>query len=570
MMEYVTYAFEFPDQEEHFQLLSTLQDTLIRVYKVEFTRFARLSEKHANLLSRSKNKQTLIPKLESETIAINKIIAKQNQVFLAIIHILHLFVVDLKLPEFDLMLQQQKCSTLMRLLIKTLDRNDQALTVSVFGLLSELLKQFEYSQEIESLKEGLKQEHLALRMQRFFKHKVHLSPYYVLAIIFSFGILTDEEIKVITPAVLEKTDNQIVRQNTVQLLSLLSSHHLVKESIIENDYDLALFTMLLKIVEKKFKKGVIIFGRTPLQRSLINTVLNLTNDKKEADNLISTSLFKNFLELALKTLDFCLLKIVSNVTFFCDPGHTKRLEQTVIPIRDILLKVSQEENNPKVLAELVGILSNCCLGKKWEGFLGPELLKLLLNFLIHEDDNIRLQTILLFAQLAQHKKYAEIFIKKKVGLRMLKSINPEYREENFQKLFFVYQLLVQGVDISSFIAEVLTLIRDFMEQEYREMNVRAIALVNEIVALLEVRYGAEENEFGEIISSLMRDVYGLYNEKWEWAVKLDSFEFVDQEMIGGLQADYPGMEYYENMDYPPDYYSDDDDEYYMDNLDAGY
>jgi hypothetical protein len=70
----------------------------------------------------------------------------------------------------------------------------------------------------------LKDQHLALRLQRFFEQKVYYFPYLLLANVFSFNVLSPEETKILIPSIQGKIDDKQIRQNTMNLLSLMSSN----------------------------------------------------------------------------------------------------------------------------------------------------------------------------------------------------------------------------------------------------------------------------------------------------------------------------------------------------------
>ena len=101
-------------------------------------------------------------------------------------------------------------------------------------------------------------------------------------------------------------------------------------------------------------------------------MLNLSSDPYEAKSLMMNSLFsKHILPIGFETLDSGLLKIINNVTYFCPPELTLKMEKTVVQIRPILNSLFYEEKCQNMLAisEILSILSNCCLGEKYDNFL---------------------------------------------------------------------------------------------------------------------------------------------------------------------------------------------------------
>lgn len=213
-----------------------------------------------------------------------------------------------------------------RFMVRTLDRNDPALILTSFEMMNRIFDYF-------GVPEIIKEEHLALRMERFFENKVYLYPYLLLAKLFRFNALEKEEIKIIIPSVVSKTEDKAIRQNMFQLLSLMSFKQSVKECLIENEFDIGLFGVMMTLVKKKHSQGITNFSKSQIQRALINTVLNLSSDPTEACSLMKNPLFKIILKIGFETLDIGLLKIINNVTHFCPPELTLKMEKTVLVIR---------------------------------------------------------------------------------------------------------------------------------------------------------------------------------------------------------------------------------------------
>jgi hypothetical protein len=139
----------------------------------------------------------------------------------------------------------------------------------------------------------------------------------LLAHVFTFNVLSDEEIRILIPSILGKTEDKNIRVNTMNILSLMSSHQTVKECLRESEYDLGIFNMLNKLIATREKANLTCFTKKDLHRSLVNILLNLSNDSEEANMLAQNPLLKNIVQAALETLDIGLLKIVNNITFFC-------------------------------------------------------------------------------------------------------------------------------------------------------------------------------------------------------------------------------------------------------------
>lgn len=132
-------------------------------------------------------------------------------------------------------------------MVKTLDRNDPALILTAFEMMDKIFDYF-------GIPDFIKKEHLALRMERFFENKVYLYPYYLLGKLFRYNFLDREELKIIIPSIVSSTDDKRIRQNTFQLLSLMSFNQTVKESLMENEFDIGLFGIMINLVRKNTRK----------------------------------------------------------------------------------------------------------------------------------------------------------------------------------------------------------------------------------------------------------------------------------------------------------------------------
>ena len=550
----------------------TILDNLLKIFETEFTRFDRVAKRHKTLKARCKRNKQLIPQLEKDTKSINIVIAKQNQIFHMCLEILNRSnFLDERFHE----MQYEDSDMLTRMfqkfscyLVRTLDRNDVALILTTFEMLDKIFQYFEMTDII-------KEEHLALRMERFFESKVYLYPYLLLGRLFRHNFLDREELKIIIPSIVSTTDDKRIRQNTFQLLSLMSFNQTVKESLIEIEYDLSLFMIMINLIKAKFQKGVTSFSKTPLQRALINIVLNLSSEAKEADLLIQNPMFKIILKIGFQTLDIGLLKIINNVTFFCNPNHTQKMKKPVLTLREMVKKLVIEEKGQNMIAvtEILGILSNCVLGEFWEGFLDKDFFMILKNFCLHHNDHLRLQAILLLAQLCMHKKSAGIFMKRGLIHQIVQQSVREdmkHREEQFQVLFVVYQIVLSGLDIEPLLDDLFEIVYSFLNFEFKEKHTRVVSFMNEFLTILQVNY--KDNHH---VNSLLDMRFSLYNFDWEKKVGLeeididegmtyeDLFAFytnVPEFVYGYNEEEYvDGEEYADYGDYA-DYYDGSEDE----------
>ena len=75
-----------------------------------------------------------------------------------------------------------------KLIVCLIDRNDDGLLRAAFSMLDKIFGQVDISAE-------LKEEHMALRLSRFFEKQTYLYPYYLIANVFMYDQLSDEEVK---------------------------------------------------------------------------------------------------------------------------------------------------------------------------------------------------------------------------------------------------------------------------------------------------------------------------------------------------------------------------------------
>ena len=209
--------------------------------------------------------------------------------------------------------------------------------------------------------------------------------------------------------------------------------------------------MVKRVVETKLAKGATVFTKSPLQRSLMNILLNLSAESREANYLMDgkpelklkngNPLFKKIIKIAIETLDIGLLKVVNNATYFCKPEYTKNIMKgAVLPIRDAITRLVNEEQlqNPQAVFELLSILGNCVLEELWEGFMDKTFFVVLTQLITYPHPNIKLQSIILVGQLSQNSELAQLFKKKAVYGHIIQEFNKENREQCFQFLYVMY------------------------------------------------------------------------------------------------------------------------------------
>lgn len=482
----------FKSEEEMFGLFSTL----IRIQGFENKRFEKLKEKHEGMKKKSKVKMSFAEQFVKETKFINIIIAKQNQIFyLSLIlarSILGLFN-EIETDNVDQWKAiQNQVHKYFKLIIVNLDRNDQALILMTLEVVSEIVQRF-------GVPKDTKETYLSLRLQRFFESLVYLSPYLIFAQLFVRGAFSKAELQHVVPSILASTNDRFFRDNISNLVSLISANNSVKETLVEKEYYLGIMQMYLMLVEKKVAKGVNKFEKFDLMRALINSLINLASHTDEANKMIVNPLFKKLLKHAFETKDVGLLKLVNNVTAFCDPSLTVSMKERVLLIRDIVLEMDPVQNRQQIF-EAVSILSNCCLAKDWEGFLNKKFLQLVNGMLQGIDGPLRLQATLLVAQLCRDDKTAAIMAKHDTMNLIFATIRAvQDREELFQKLYVSYQLILMDFKVDPFLRDICTLIDNFLENEFAQRNIRVVSFLNELLFILQVKYKDDPEIQGLVI-----------------------------------------------------------------------
>ncbi len=561
-------GLEDPDAESNYQLIL---DLVLRLFKFEFERFQRLAERHKKLKKRAGRNPDLTPQLHEDTKKINKLMAQQNMMFNMCLEIMrrmfYLLETNEPLDEESSIppgLIEKYFKGFSQYLVQTLDRNDHALTLTSLQILDQIFQ--------DGVPEVILNQHLALRMERFFQNQVFFYPYPILARLFQSNALERAELKLILPAIVTTTDNKFVRQNVFNLLSLLSFDQTIKETLLELEYDLAIFGMLLHYIQVKADKGKVKFKKTPLFMALLNIMLNLSAEPQEADKLMESPLFKKIIKIGMTTLEVGLLKIINNATYFCRPELTKKMKGVIPTVRDTVNQIMSAQGNQdfQVLFELLGIMSNCVLAEDWTDLIDKDFFKNLNGLLDFPNPNIKLQAILVVSQLSQNKRFAEYFNKKGIYLRMLQNLDDLNREEEFQVLFAIYQALLNNVDISSFLNYVVDILTSFLQSEYREREIRVVSFCNEISTILEMRYSGHQAMRG-----LLSMRFQIYNELWERKVGLEKYQEAlekGEELLFYQGGPMPGEEaYYYDDEYAQGDPSDDEyGEMYLDGMDDVY
>src|SRR3990167_4023776 len=440
-----------------------LMNTLIKIQTFENKRYEKLREKYTTLKKKAASKSSFAEQFVKEVKFMNTIIAKQNQIFylsLLIAQIISNFARDID-PSESALLQQvmSQMHHYMKLIVSNLDRNDQAVILLTLETISEFVTEWNIPNEMKST-------YLSLRLQKFFDNLVYMSPYLIFAQLFVRGAFSEAELKLVVPSIIASSNDRYFRDNIINLVSLISANGFVKEVLVEKEYYIGILGMYLSLVEKKMTKGETRFDKFDLMRGLINSMINLANEPAQANLMIKNPLFKKLLQYSFETKDIGLLKLVNNITAFCDPSHTLALKEKVLKIRDLVVETYNGTHKQKrqVIFEMFGILSNCCLSEGWEGFLNKEFFQILTANLQAEDHQMRLQSILLVAQLCRCEK-AVTLLKNKGALDMIflpKRRVPD-REELFQKLFVAYHLVLMDTNVDDFIQEILDLVNDFLE-----------------------------------------------------------------------------------------------------------
>lgn len=543
----------FKSDTEMFGLFSTL----IKVQSFENKRFERLKEKHVGLKKKAKAKNSFAEQFIKETKFINTVLLKQNQIFfLSLLLTRNILGVLNDLETEDI--HQWKAIQLqvhnyLKLIVVNLDRNDQALILLTLEVISEIVQRF-------GIPKDIKETYLSLRLQRFFERLVYLTPYLIFAQLFVRGAFSQAELQYVVPSVLTPTNDRFFRDNISNLASLISANSSVKDTLIEKEYYLGIMQMYLTLVEKKVAKSVNSFEKFDLMRALINSMINLANNNEQANRMITNPLFKKLLKFAFETKDIGLLKLVNNVTAFCDPSLTiEVMKDRVLLIRDIAEELAASPKQHRApLFEIVCILSNCCLGDKWKGFLSKKLLQFINACLQSVDGPLRLQCTLLVAQLCRDDKTSEIMAKHdtyNIIFGTLEAVKD--REELFQRLFVAYQLVLSDFKLDGYLRAICELIEDFLENEFAQRNVRVVSFLNELLFILQVKMNAEP-----IIQNLVIKRSQIYNAEWEARCGIDEYSgrpqfddpyYVDYMQGADVYAD--GMEY----EYAPD--EDDYDDY---------
>lgn len=468
-----------------------LFSSLIKVQSFENKRFERLKEKHISLKKKAKAKNSFAEQFIKETKFINTVLLKQNQIFYLSLLLTRNILGVLNDIETEDIHQwkaiQLQVHSYLKLIVHNLDRNDQALILLNLEVISEIVQRF-------GIPKDIKGTYLSLRLQRFFERLVYMTPYLIFAQLFVRGAFSQAELQYVVPSVLTPTNDRFFRDNISNLVSLISANSSVKETLIEKEYFLGIMQMYLTLVEKKVAKSVTNFEKFDLMRALINSLINLANQNEQANQMIANPLFKKLLKFAFETKDIGLLKLVNNVTGFCDPALTvDMMKDRVLLIRDIAEEMATNfRQNRTQLFEIICILSNCCLADKWKGFLSKKLLAFINSMLQSTDGPMRLQCTLFVAQLCRDERSSEIMAKHDTLNILFGTIEVvKDREELFQRLFVAYQLVLMDFKLDTYMRAICELIEDFLENEFAQRNVRVVSFLNELLFILQVKLNSE-------------------------------------------------------------------------------
>merc|ERR1719498_847328 len=120
--------------------------------------------------------------------------------------------------------------------------------------------------------------------------------------------------------------------------------------------------------------------------------------------------------------------------------------------------------------------------------------------------------------------------------------NPYNREESFQKLYMVYQLAMTDINLAPIYPDVLYLIDSFIENEFRDRNMKVVSFLNELMTVLLVKFRTPELE------DLFYKRFHIYNFEWErtckieeWRLEMENMQDQQQyEMLYGDQGIYDG------------------------------
>lgn len=491
IMDEPAYGEETGDSEK-LQTILNLMDILNKIQKFENRRFKRMWDKHTDLKKKSKLKPAYMEKYIKETRHLKTVMAKQNQTFcisLAFVIDMLKIITVVSEEELEEILKGSVekivnyMLTYLKLIVPNIDRKEQTLILLTLKTISEIVNLF-------GVPDDFSDTYFSLRLMRFFENQVYLTPYLIFAQMYNEGAFSEAELKWVTPSILTPTSDKYFRDNTSNLVSLISGNSAVKETLIEKEYFLGILKLYLKTVEIKMNKGEKDFSRYDLMRSLCNSMMNLANHPGQANLMISNVLFKKLLQYAFDTKDIGLLKVVNNVTRFCDPEHTKNFEEKALLIRDALLEIIPltEETRDQAF-EMMGILSNFCLGANWEGFLTKKILSFFNQQLRAPDGPMRLQTILLLSQIVQNEKIARLCDEYGTLKILFEDHSPTMdREELFQRLFVAYQLTLSGFSIEKYLLWVCNIIRSFLLDEFQDRVLPVVSFLNEFLFILQVKF----------------------------------------------------------------------------------
>lgn len=201
----------------------SLFTTLVKIHGFEYNRFERMREKHRKLQEKAKAKPSLIEQLLKETKFMNTVIVKQNQIFYISMIIARMMLHSFEYEENPQVIAKLEAamSAFVKLIVKNLDRNDQALVLQTFDTIYDIVSKF-------GAPEDFRKTHISLRLQRFFDTKLYMCPYMVFAQLFNEKVFSKEDLKIVVPSIMGEVTDKYFRENICNLMSLISSNTTVR------------------------------------------------------------------------------------------------------------------------------------------------------------------------------------------------------------------------------------------------------------------------------------------------------------------------------------------------------
>ena len=104
----------------------------------------------------------------------------------------------------------------------------------------------------------------------------------------------------------------------------------------------------------------------------------------------------------------------------------------------------------------------------------------------------------------------------------------------------MYQAVL-SVDIAEYLDIVVSMIFDFMENEYSQREPQVVAFINELSTILELKYSNHNS-----VRSLMVSRLRIFNYDWERRVGIDQYDNAIEN------ENYDRMTFYEGEGFDPD------------------